>query len=301
MGNTPHNNNKNDRVLSEKRLSSSSIQSAIGDILHSNSRRSSVPQDRPGFVMSSAATPATLGILGEPTATQPQSMSAPLCRSDDGTLVRIATPMDDFDIANLRLSVFSDFSVDQSSQFCSRSCQAIANRRKRGAVCIVALRSGRDGRMRIHGTAECSFHEFYGTQLGQRRPQASILYITEVAVHPAVRRRGVGALLLNAIDVYAVRQKIETIYLHVDVSNYGAIALYKKCGYQKTDESEPVFEEFTKSLNLQPGATKGRIHHLLFKDVRMATWLPQDIGASSPSYVPEQYRAVGAFGFEIPA
>lgn len=59
-------------------------------------------------------------------------MSAPLASSPDGAIVRVATPMDDFDIANLRLSVFSDFSFDQRGQFCARSCEAIANRRTKG-------------------------------------------------------------------------------------------------------------------------------------------------------------------------
>ena len=268
-------------AVASGKVSSSSIHSAIAEILDSNVESSSIHREYMDYPVCS--TPPAMGILGEPTITpQPPTVSVPLCGSDDGTIVRIATPMDDFDIAHLRLSVFSDFSGDQSSQFCSRSCQAIAHRRKRGAVCIVAFNSEGQGRCRILGTAECSFHEFYGTELGRRRPQSSIIYVTEVAVHPAFRRQGVGSLLLNAIHVYAVRQRIETIYLHVDVTNNGAISLYEKCGYRKTDASEPVFEEFTKSLNLQPGATKGRIHSLLFKDVRLATWLPQETRTVEP-------------------
>ena len=270
--------NEDSNVESTTKTLSSAIQSAIGDMLNRNTDRQSMQQG-----CSISSQPPTVGILGDRLVGRSPALSAPLASSDDGTITRIATPLDDFDIASLRLSVFSDgFSVDQRSQFCSRSCQAIANRRKRGAVCMVAARKGADGGLRIYGTAECSFHEFHGTQLGQRRPRASILYVTEVAVHPAIRRRGIGALLLSSIDLFADRQKIETIYLHVDVSNHGAISLYEKCGYRKT-ENGPVFEEFTKSLNLHPGATKGRIHHLLFKDVALATWIPKDILSESPT------------------
>lgn len=121
-------------------------------------------------------------------------------RPSQATLsVRVATPDDDFQIANLRLSVFSDFSSELRSQFCARSCQVLADRRLRGATCLVAsCPSGRKSPSEIIvGSVECSVHEFFATKLGQRRPKYSTLYITEVAVSPSARRCGVGSKLLQ--------------------------------------------------------------------------------------------------------
>lgn len=149
----------------------------------------------------------------------------------------------------------------------------------------------------VLGSAECSFHEFFGTRLGQQRPQNSILYITEVAVHPAARRQGVGLKLLLAADQLANLRGVETLYLHVDVNNVAALALYEKAGYRKASCSDPIFSEFTRSLNLHPGATQGREHYLLYKDLKSPTWL------SAQEWATQIYQQVpmGMLGFEIPA
>mmetsp|Transcript_4214 Transcript_4214/g.12103 ORF Transcript_4214/g.12103 Transcript_4214/m.12103 type:complete len:504 (-) Transcript_4214:65-1576(-) len=210
--------------------------------------------------------------------------------------VRVASLADDLDIANLRLSVFSDFSPDMRRAFCTKSCQVLSTRRNRGATCIVATVPRYGSLMSprpdiILGTAECSFHEFEGTTLGRRRPLNSILYVTEVAVNPTARRKGIGQKIMQSIDQLANIRRIETIYLHVDTTNYGAMNLYKQAGYDLVPANEPMFDEFTRSLNLHDGATKGRNHYLLKKDLQQPTWLPEvNI---------ESHRAT--FGFEIPA
>jgi ribosomal protein S18 acetylase RimI-like enzyme len=127
----------------------------------------------------------------------------------------------------------------------------------------------------IVGSVECSVHEFYATKLGQRRPKYSILYITEVAVSPSARRCGVGSKLLEGIDELAALRNVESLYLHVDVLNFGALELYRKAGYRKVHHADPTYDEFTTSLNLHDGATKGRRHYLLYKNLtRNPTWLP---------------------------
>jgi ribosomal protein S18 acetylase RimI-like enzyme len=246
------------------------------------------------------------------------------------TKVRIATPLDDMDVAYLRMSVFSDVHTELiRSQFCTRSCQAIAFRRLRGAICFVATRStitatttptSHFGQIpsysqsnvlstqwnTVHddnddtspkevvvGSIECSYHEFFHTRLGACRKQYALLYITEVAVHTSVRRQGIGTQLLRAVDEYCVRQLqqqqqslfsnnddnidhdrgstdpiiIESLYLHVDVSNHGAIRMYEQCGYHKVLSNDPIYTEFTTGLNLQPGAIPGREHYLLCKNL----------------------------------
>lgn len=201
-------------------------------------------------------------------------------------VARVATAIDDLQIANLRLSVFSNFNPESRKLFCERSCQLLSSRRRRGATCVIAtiqkkpkdkqktktraMRRKENGP--IVGTAEISFHEFSETKLGLSRPKDSILYVTEVAVDTAKRRKGIAKLMMEAIDTLANARKIETIYLHVDVTNLGAVNLYQKAGYRKLEPDNPIFLEFTTKLNLHDGATRGRNHHLMAKDLRQPTW-----------------------------
>eukprot|EP00980_Cylindrotheca_fusiformis_P008718 scaffold1868_cov193-Cylindrotheca_fusiformis.AAC.3 len=199
-------------------------------------------------------------------------------KAADRVSVRVATPSDDLDIANLRLSVFSCFPPSMRQAFCARSCHVLASRRNQGATCIVATvpRYGSILSTRkdiILGTAECSVHEFDGTELGNRRPPNSMLYITEVAVGPTARRKGIGGKIMQSIDEMARIRGIETLYLHVDVSNDPALGLYERAGYAKVPVGNPVYSEFTKSLNLHDGAMKGRNHYLLHKHIDQPTWL----------------------------
>ena len=275
------------------------------------------------------------------------------------TKVRIATPNDDMDVAYLRMSVFSDVHANTEfvrSQFCTRSCQAIAARRLRGAICFVATTtttaiapihpiqppqrwsnviSGRnmDGMNNVDdpneivvGSIECSYHEFFHTRLGSCRKQYALLYITEVAVHSSVRRHGFGTKLLQAVDRYATQlqqfvsnseddtnhsNNIESLYLHVDVSNHGAIRMYEQCGFYKVLSNDPIYTEFTTGLNLQPGATRGREHYLLCKHlVPNPIWLTNhshpNTGTSTThddAERPKQQRhpILSRFGIEIPA
>ena len=123
--------------------------------------------------------------------------------------------------------------------------------------------------------------------------------------------------LAQAIDVLANMRGIETLYLHVDVENEGALALYEKAVYRKVDNNEPMFLEFTTKLNLHDGATKGRNHFLLYKDlVPCPTWLPLPATTSTSTPEPSSVTIVssgfattssrasttaGALGFEVPA
>ena len=93
----------------------------------------------------------------------------------------------------------------------------------------------------------------------------------------------------------------------MDVDNKGAIALYEKAGYQAVDNSEPMFLEFTTKLNLHDGATKGRNHLLLYKDlVKRPTWLPPPPPSESLELLPNMHGPAercqpdrGALGFEV--
>jgi len=283
-------NEKDDDTTTSAKLTASAIHATIEDLLRT---RAGGPPDFKSTFQHDKLTAAfssfgrSIGVLGE-------SKENVILQSDT-VKVRVASFMDDVDIAKLRLSVFSDFSQDLQSQFCARSCQAIASRRTRGATCVVAACQRSNV---IFGSAEFSHHEFFGTRLGQRRPQRSILYVTEVAVSPSARRKGIGSLLLQAIDEIADKGSAETLYLHVDVANAGAIELYKKAGYRQVLSDDPMYMEFTTSLNLHPGATKGRDHFLFYKNlVPEPTWLPPDLTIT----VENKTELVGSLGFEIPA
>jgi len=198
---------------SSTQIGNNVIQATISSLLEGQSAFHKKSEDD-GMTMS--AYPRQFGILGE----EPHPLSHELLKNPmPGTMllyptiktqeyvrpsretlsVRVATPDDDFQIANLRLSVFSDFSSELRSQFCARSCQVLADRRLRGATCLVATcplgRKAPPGI--VVGSAECSVHEFFATKLGRRRPKYSTLYITEVAVSPSARRCGVASKLLQ--------------------------------------------------------------------------------------------------------
>jgi len=225
----------------------------------------------------------SMGLFGETIQEEPMHGPVLAASSQSNVVARLATSMNDFAIANLRLSVFSNFNPDSRKIFCERSCQLLASRRRRGATCVVATldKKKRNKRRTIRnkdvgpivGTAEASFHEFAGTTLGRSRPKDSILYVTEVAVDASQRRKGIAKLLMEAIDNLAKTRQIETIYLHVDVTNEGAVNLYKRAGYRQLEADNPMFLEFTTKLNLHDGATKGRNHYLMCRDLtRSPTW-----------------------------
>lgn len=275
---------KMDPPTTSARISQGVVQTAIEDLL---------ARDEANLTAAFSAFGRNMGLLKE----------SPFVK--EGITLRLANPNDDVDIANLRLSVFSDFTPDLQNQFCARSCQAIAARRLRGATCFVATAPCRDfvegGRSEvILGSAECSSHEFVGTRLGRRRLPNSILYVTELAVTPSARRRRIGSRLLDAIFCLAQNRCVETLYLHCDVENRGALRLYEKAGYSKILSDDPMYTEFTKSLNLHPGATKGREHFLMCKNVFSdPIWLKDTHNSDCSS--DRLSELVGVLGFEIPA
>lgn len=57
------------------------------------------------------------------------------------------------------------------------------------------------------------------------------------------------------------------------MKNEAALSLYQTSGYSRVDQTDEMYREFTKTLNLHDGATRGRTHYLLVKHLRAATWL----------------------------
>ena len=98
--------------------------------------------------------------------------------------------------------------------------------------------------------------------------------------------------MLKAIDELASIRGVESVYLHVDVSNYRAISLYERNGYEIIRSVNPMYHEFTKSLNLHDGATQGRNHFLLHKHYCNPVWL--DIKTQN-----NKIQTEASIGFEI--
>ncbi|KAL3921185.1 MAG: hypothetical protein SGARI_006744 [Bacillariaceae sp.] len=276
-----------DSTVEEMIAKSSGTMGVLGEAIHQAAPRVR-PRPKPGTILHKSK----------------RSFSSYTTNSDKSLIdVRVATPGDDLDIANLRLSVFSDFTAQTRKLFCDRSCHLLATRRQRGAMCLVAVEpkrsmllspAGSIKRDPVVGTAEISFHEFSDTRLGQARHADRILYVTEVAVNNKFRRRGIAKLMMNAIDKVASIRRIETIYLHVDVDNKAALRLYENAGFRKLPSNNAVFYEFTRKLNLHDGATKGRRHFLMCKDLKKPTWL-DDIDQD----VPVQQTQRGSLGIEV--
>ncbi|MGA7845773.1 MAG: GNAT family N-acetyltransferase [Thermoplasmata archaeon] len=69
-----------------------------------------------------------------------------------------------------------------------------------------------------------------GTSLGQvhtRRPQ---MFLYEVAVAPACRRRGVGRALVEHLLAYCRARRFDEVFVFTDPGNRPAVALYRGTG-----------------------------------------------------------------------
>jgi len=60
------------------------------------------------------------------------------------------------------------------------------------------------------------------------------IHITNLAIHPAVRKEGLGSNLLKYLLQLASDINVKNIYLEVRKSNHAAKALYKKFGFVQT-------------------------------------------------------------------
>lgn len=67
--------------------------------------------------------------------------------------------------------------------------------------------------------------------------------ITNVAVDPAERRKGIGGILLDAIKKEAERRSLTKIVLEVRVSNETAIRLYERNGFAGCGIRKEFYEE----------------------------------------------------------
>lgn len=67
-------------------------------------------------------------------------------------------------------------------------------------------------------------------------------HITTLAIDPTMQRQGWGSVMLHALLKAARRRELEWATLEVRVSNLGAIALYKKFGFEAVGERKRYYQ-----------------------------------------------------------
>lgn len=69
----------------------------------------------------------------------------------------------------------------------------------------------------------------------QLRGNEAIAFVYDIVIHEAHRRRGIATRALQAVEGFALENKLTAVALHVFGSNHQAAALYRKCGFQVTN------------------------------------------------------------------
>jgi ribosomal protein S18 acetylase RimI-like enzyme len=102
-------------------------------------------------------------------------------------------------------------------------------------LCLVAFDTTREGQEGHHvGTVEIGLRSANPWQ-----PRTSqYVYLSNLAVHPESRRRGVARQLLSACDRAVLAWGFQDIYLHVLENNHQARQLYFKSDY-RVEEGDP--------------------------------------------------------------
>ena len=69
-------------------------------------------------------------------------------------------------------------------------------------------------------------------------------FIDELFLKQEFRNRGLGKLILESVEFYAIKHEVNAIHLEVEQSNEAANKLYLKTGFSESDRSL-----LTKTLN----------------------------------------------------
>ena len=91
---------------------------------------------------------------------------------------------------------------------------------------------------------------------------ADELHITNIAVHPDLRRRGIARTLLERVLADARQRAIRLVVLEVRPSNAEALALYESFGFRVVGRRRGYYydtgeDALVMEISLQPGAAPG--------------------------------------------
>ncbi|MEM7554046.1 MAG: GNAT family N-acetyltransferase [Cyanobacteria bacterium P01_A01_bin.84] len=94
-------------------------------------------------------------------------------------------------------------------------------------ICLVVIDTKAETTQNLVGSVELSLR-FSDSWMF---PRKSFPYLSNLAVHPQYRRKGVASSLLTSCEKIALTWGFNDIYLHVLQNNYKARQLYFKSGY----------------------------------------------------------------------
>jgi ribosomal protein S18 acetylase RimI-like enzyme len=162
--------------------------------------------------------------MSVPSPTSVQARTAP----PTAWVLRAARPPDAEAWSRLQATIYAEgraFVGDGPPTPGALAARLRSLRVRDGAVTLAVARPSGAG----HGAGEIvGWVEAYRTS-AQRMAHVALLTI---AVAPAWRRHGIGLALMEAIAHWARGQRVRKLQLHVRAGNEGAIALYRRLGYQ---------------------------------------------------------------------
>ena len=128
----------------------------------------------------------------------------------------------------------------------------------------------------VAGVAEVSLPG--GTRFGAEKLEpkapADMPYVSDVAVSPNQRGRGIGKALLRACEAAMVAKGYNKMYLHTKVDNDAAQALFEKGGYAEPPEAKAGLSQYQIAQRSSKGGILSKLgiteagHLLLAKDLR---------------------------------
>lgn len=87
------------------------------------------------------------------------------------------------------------------------------------------------------GAIEISPNDFAGTVMDKIGANRKI-YVADLCIRQDARRIGVASSLLRYVELFAIQNQYEEIYLHVEVDNAIARSLYIKNGYSEIKDCD---------------------------------------------------------------
>lgn len=96
--------------------------------------------------------------------------------------------------------------------------------------------SGEEEHQTLVGTVEVSFDASTRSKHLTLNPPPDMPYLCNMAVESDYRRRGFGAMLLEAAEAAVIRTGYRSMYLHVRHADPPAVQLYRKYGYLEEGE-----------------------------------------------------------------